>query len=521
MEQEIIKVDDCCDLAYFIETLYNIQSISIAKKRKVGAILVDYNRMHILSSGYNHNQLAINKFCENDEGDTFDTVIHAEADCIMSTCKDPSLMQCINDECDNIAMFVTFSPCIECSKLILQFGKIKTLFIMEEHEINFRKCNIKGSLSPLELLISNNIDIYFYDKINNQFIKYKSNLLNDKFGVYHSADLDGFMSAYFMEKYLVSKENMFGYNYEKDSDWKNINLDNSNKPVTFYFGDISPDIDWLVKNINYLKSGKLKLIILDHHKSILNDINSIMELNDLTSENIDIRLSLSYENLSGCEVVCKYLQQEKNIEIFSEKVYKLSNIIGTYDTWRFNEPNFEYGMYTKNKDYLLNLITYLKFTYHDKNSFITFVDNLTDDEFDNLSNIGKIIVNNLKNQQAHKISSGLFIKMSDKDFMIITEDSSAAFYTESLIKDYHKKFQNDKYEFSDNLNYLYITYSTKFDKNTINFSVRSYINDETSKYITTAKKFTKKFGGGGHEHAAGFKLSIDDGYKILTNFLKE
>ncbi len=87
--------------------------LSYCKRRKVGALIVK-DKM-IISDGYNGTPTGFENFCEDDEGYTKWYVLHAEANAIA---KVASSTQSTNGS----TLYITLSPCKECSKLIFQSG---------------------------------------------------------------------------------------------------------------------------------------------------------------------------------------------------------------------------------------------------------------------------------------------------------------------------------------------------------------------------------------------------------------
>ncbi len=85
---------------------------SYCKRRKVGALLVK-DRM-IISDGYNGTPSGFENVCEED-GVTKPYVLHAEANAITKVAKS-------GNSSDGATLYVTASPCLECSKLIIQSG---------------------------------------------------------------------------------------------------------------------------------------------------------------------------------------------------------------------------------------------------------------------------------------------------------------------------------------------------------------------------------------------------------------
>ena len=97
---------------------------SYCQRRKVGAIIVK-DKM-IISDGYNGTPSGFENVCEED-GVTKPYVLHAEANAITKVAKS-------NNSSDGATLYVTASPCMECSKLIIQAG-IKRVVYSEEYRI--------------------------------------------------------------------------------------------------------------------------------------------------------------------------------------------------------------------------------------------------------------------------------------------------------------------------------------------------------------------------------------------------
>lgn len=87
--------------------------LSYCKRRQVGAIIVK-DRM-IISDGYNGTPTGFENICEDDEGYTKWYVLHAEANAI-------SKVAASTQSCEDATLYITLSPCRECSKLIHQSG---------------------------------------------------------------------------------------------------------------------------------------------------------------------------------------------------------------------------------------------------------------------------------------------------------------------------------------------------------------------------------------------------------------
>ena len=92
---------------------------SYCKRRQVGAILVK-DKM-IISDGYNGTPSGFENVCEDANGITFPYVLHAEANAITKVSRS-------NNSSEGATLYVTTSPCIECSKLIIQSGIRRIVF---------------------------------------------------------------------------------------------------------------------------------------------------------------------------------------------------------------------------------------------------------------------------------------------------------------------------------------------------------------------------------------------------------
>ena len=98
--------------------------LSHCHRRKVGALIVK-DRM-IMSDGYNGTPSGFENPCEDDENYTKWYVLHAEANAILKVAGS-------THSCKEGTLYLTMSPCRECSKLIHQAG-IKRLVYMARYK---------------------------------------------------------------------------------------------------------------------------------------------------------------------------------------------------------------------------------------------------------------------------------------------------------------------------------------------------------------------------------------------------
>ncbi len=92
---------------------------SYCKRRQVGALLVKNNT--IISDGYNGTPAGFKNVCEDEDGHTLPYVLHAEANAITKIARS-------GNSSEGATLYVTTSPCIECSKLIIQAGIARVVF---------------------------------------------------------------------------------------------------------------------------------------------------------------------------------------------------------------------------------------------------------------------------------------------------------------------------------------------------------------------------------------------------------
>lgn len=92
---------------------------SYCRRRQVGAIIVK-DKM-IISDGYNGTPVGFENVCEDDDDHTKAYVLHAEANAITKVAQS-------NNSSQGATLYVTTSPCIECSKLIIQSGIKRVVF---------------------------------------------------------------------------------------------------------------------------------------------------------------------------------------------------------------------------------------------------------------------------------------------------------------------------------------------------------------------------------------------------------
>ncbi len=113
------------DVAY-LRMAQEWSKLSYCQRRQVGALIVK-DKM-IISDGYNGTPTGFENFCEDENGYTKWYVLHAEANAI-------SKVASSTQSCHGATLYITLSPCQQCSKLIHQAG-IKRLVYYDEYKDN-------------------------------------------------------------------------------------------------------------------------------------------------------------------------------------------------------------------------------------------------------------------------------------------------------------------------------------------------------------------------------------------------
>jgi dCMP deaminase len=93
--------------------------LSHCNRKQVGALIVKDSM--IISDGYNGTPAGFDNCCEDDNGETFWYVLHAEANAILKVAKS-------TNNSKGATLYLTLSPCKDCSKLILQAGITRVVF---------------------------------------------------------------------------------------------------------------------------------------------------------------------------------------------------------------------------------------------------------------------------------------------------------------------------------------------------------------------------------------------------------
>ena len=122
----------------YMEVAYQFAKCSYAERRQVGAVIVKDGQ--IISFGYNGTPNGFDNCCEVNDT-TKREVLHAESNAISKVAQSTI-------SSTGATLYVTTSPCFDCSKLIIQSG-IKKVYWTEAYR----------DLSGIELLKKANIEV--------------------------------------------------------------------------------------------------------------------------------------------------------------------------------------------------------------------------------------------------------------------------------------------------------------------------------------------------------------------------
>jgi dCMP deaminase len=122
--------------------------LSHCNRKQVGAIIVKDEM--IISDGYNGTPGGFDNCCEDEDGNTHWYVLHAEANAILKVAKS-------TNNCKGATLYLTHSPCKDCSKLVLQAG-ITRLVYAEQYK----------DPSGIDFLSSAGLDVIHIEEFNDE-----------------------------------------------------------------------------------------------------------------------------------------------------------------------------------------------------------------------------------------------------------------------------------------------------------------------------------------------------------------
>ena len=130
------------DIAY-LKMAEEWSKLSHCKRKQVGSLIVK-DKM-IISDGYNGTPSGFENFCEDEDGYTKWYVLHAEANAIAKVSGSTQSTK-------GSTLYITLSPCRECSKLIFQSGITRVVYSKKYKD-----------LSGIEFLIKSGVSVDFIE----------------------------------------------------------------------------------------------------------------------------------------------------------------------------------------------------------------------------------------------------------------------------------------------------------------------------------------------------------------------
>ena len=120
---DILNMQQTKQLRYdkaYLRMAMTWSKLSHCDRKKVGAIIVKDGM--IISDGYNGTPSGFDNCCEDNNGNTHWFVLHAEANAILKVARSAQ-------NCKGATLYLTLSPCKDCSKLVLQAGIERVVFM--------------------------------------------------------------------------------------------------------------------------------------------------------------------------------------------------------------------------------------------------------------------------------------------------------------------------------------------------------------------------------------------------------
>ena len=270
------------------------------------------------------------------------------------------------------------------------------------------------------------------------------------------------------------KAELISYNYGLDDEWLTSNRFNE-----FIFVDVTPPLDWLLKQT-------IPITIYDHHKAKFDAFEkSIVE--------IAINQKLQYTNIvyeynpikCGAKLYFDINFDEERNQILSYII----DYINDYDLWSFDLPSYDKIQAKR----ILSFNVYMQ-QFVDLKTFSQKIDTLCLNVgiLDEYINVGINIIDKIENDNVSTINKGKYL------------EKYHSFVYEGYPNYWLQKKINEMYP---TLGYL-IGFQFNLCEDKVSFSIRS-------KNIDDCDKFAQKFGGNGHKYASGFKLKLYEGIKLI------
>ena len=300
--------------------------------------------------------------------------------------------------------------------------------------------------------------------------------------IYHSIDIDGWMSAAITAKYYREKYNnitLYPYNYNDEIDINEM-IEEFDTIITV---DVSLELDDIEKIFN---SKTTNFIYIDHHKRKIEEVfkrffdrRFIHKINTADEPK---------DRLAACELTWQYFYP-------NDKMPELIKQLGAYDSFRLESFNEEEKMRTFYIQYGARAYIY---DVNSANGYLYTNDNDTVQMFDI---VGRGIYNYLKVQGRETFK---------KDSIItVLEDINGISYMAKAVN--IDRFNPKSFDLNIDNCEIIIVY--KISNKFINVSI--YPNNDK----IDASLIAKNYGGGGHKGAAGFRIKTKDYAKFFNEIL--
>jgi len=119
-------------------------SLSCCKRKKVGALIVKDGT--IISDGFNGTPKGFPNDCEDADGNTHWYVLHAEANAMLKVARS-------TQSTDGATLYVTYSPCKDCSKMIVQSGIRRVIYKEEYRDLSGVKILREAGIDVVQLSV--------------------------------------------------------------------------------------------------------------------------------------------------------------------------------------------------------------------------------------------------------------------------------------------------------------------------------------------------------------------------------
>lgn len=127
---------------FYMDLAARVAMQSYCHRYRVGAVITDKN--HIISYGFNGTPSGDLNICEDDEGNTLPTVIHAEKNAIAKAASSTISTK-------GSTLYVTRTPCVDCATLIISAGILNVVYIPQGNLDGINKV-LKGKVNLIEMI---------------------------------------------------------------------------------------------------------------------------------------------------------------------------------------------------------------------------------------------------------------------------------------------------------------------------------------------------------------------------------